>query len=46
MAYSEKVLDYYEHPRNVGWLYDKASNVGVGMVGAPAGGDVLSDPGE
>ncbi|MGD8310263.1 MAG: Fe-S cluster assembly scaffold IscU [Chromatiales bacterium] len=41
MAYSEKVLDHYENPRNVGSL-DKASpNVGTGMVGAPACGDVM-----
>ena len=41
MAYSEKVLDHYENPRNVGNL-DKASrNVGTGMVGAPACGDVM-----
>ena len=41
MAYSEKVLDHYENPRNVGKLDDKASNVGTGMVGAPACGDVM-----
>ncbi|MBI1195509.1 MAG: Fe-S cluster assembly scaffold IscU [Gammaproteobacteria bacterium] len=41
MAYSEKVLDHYEHPRNVG-SFDKADlNVGTGMVGAPACGDVM-----
>ena len=41
MAYSEKVLDHYENPRNVGKLDDKALNVGTGMVGAPACGDVM-----
>ena len=41
MAYSEKVLDHYENPRNVG-SFDKAEkNVGTGMVGAPACGDVM-----
>jgi nitrogen fixation NifU-like protein len=41
MAYSEKVLDHYEHPRNVG-SFDKGDrNVGTGMVGAPACGDVM-----
>jgi len=41
MAYSDKVLDHYENPRNVGKLDDKDSNVGTGMVGAPACGDVM-----
>ena len=41
MAYSDKVLDHYENPRNVGRLDDKDSNVGTGMVGAPACGDVM-----
>ncbi len=41
MAYSDKVLDHYENPRNVGKLDDKARNVGTGMVGAPACGDVM-----
>ncbi|WP_043317362.1 Fe-S cluster assembly scaffold IscU [Microbulbifer sp. HZ11] len=41
MAYSDKVIDHYEHPRNVGRLDDKADNVGTGMVGAPACGDVM-----
>lgn len=41
MAYSEKVLDHYEHPRNVGSMDADASNVGTGMVGAPACGDVM-----
>ncbi|WP_339642823.1 iron-sulfur cluster assembly scaffold protein [uncultured Porticoccus sp.] len=41
MAYSEKVLEHYENPRNVGKLDDKSSNVGTGMVGAPACGDVM-----
>jgi nitrogen fixation NifU-like protein len=41
MAYSEKVLDHYENPRNVG-SFDKADDeVGTGMVGAPACGDVM-----
>jgi len=41
MAYSEKVLDHYENPRNVG-SFDKADgSVGTGMVGAPACGDVM-----
>ena len=41
MAYSEKVLDHYENPRNVGALDKDSSNVGTGMVGAPACGDVM-----
>jgi nitrogen fixation NifU-like protein len=41
MAYSDKVVDHYENPRNVGKMDDKASNVGTGMVGAPACGDVM-----
>jgi len=41
MAYSEKVLDHYENPRNVGTLDKDAANVGTGMVGAPACGDVM-----
>jgi len=41
MAYSEKVIDHYEHPRNVGKLDDDSANVGTGMVGAPACGDVM-----
>lgn len=41
MAYGEKVIDHYENPRNVGKLDTKASNVGTGMVGAPACGDVM-----
>ncbi len=41
MAYSEKVLDHYEHPRNVGTLDKDARDVGTGMVGAPACGDVM-----
>jgi len=41
MAYSEKVMDHYENPRNVG-SFDKAdTDVGTGMVGAPACGDVM-----
>lgn len=41
MAYSEKVLDHYNNPRNVGSLDKKAANVGTGMVGAPECGDVM-----
>ena len=41
MAYSEKVLDHYEHPRNVGSFSQDETNVGTGMVGAPACGDVM-----
>ncbi len=41
MAYSEKVLDHYEHPRNVGSLNKDDATVGTGMVGAPACGDVM-----
>ena len=41
MAYNEKVLDHYENPRNVGTLDKDAKNVGTGMVGAPACGDVM-----
>ena len=41
MAYSEKVIDHYENPRNVGVLDKNAENVGTGMVGAPACGDVM-----
>jgi len=41
MAYSEKVLDHYENPRNVGALDKEDSDVGTGMVGAPACGDVM-----
>lgn len=41
MAYSDKVLDHYENPRNVGRLDDADANVGTGMVGAPACGDVM-----
>jgi len=41
MAYSEKVLDHYENPRNVGSFEAKENNVGTGMVGAPACGDVM-----
>jgi len=41
MAYSEKVLDHYENPRNVGSLNKESLNVGTGMVGAPACGDVM-----
>ena len=41
MAYSEKVIDHYENPRNVGSMDKKDSAVGTGMVGAPACGDVM-----
>ena len=41
MAYSSKVLDHYENPRNVGTLDKNDPNVGTGMVGAPACGDVM-----
>ena len=41
MAYSEKVIDHYENPRNVGVLDKNSENVGTGMVGAPACGDVM-----
>ncbi|GAD78458.1 Fe-S cluster assembly scaffold IscU [Vibrio ezurae] len=41
MAYSEKVLDHYENPRNVGSFDKEDPNVGSGMVGAPACGDVM-----
>ena len=41
MAYSDKVLDHYENPRNVGSFDKDAAGVGTGMVGAPACGDVM-----
>ncbi len=41
MAYSDKVLDHYEHPRNVGSFAKDDNSVGTGMVGAPACGDVM-----
>jgi nitrogen fixation NifU-like protein len=41
MAYSEKVLDHYENPRNVGKMDSNDETVGTGMVGAPACGDVM-----
>ena len=41
MAYSPKVVDHYENPRNVGSLDKKARNVGTGVVGAPECGDVM-----
>ncbi len=41
MAYSDKVLDHYENPRNVGSLDKTDTHVGTGMVGAPACGDVM-----
>ena len=41
MAYSDKVLDHYENPRNVGTFDKEDTTVGTGMVGAPACGDVM-----
>ena len=41
MAYSEKVIEHYENPRNVGTLDKDDPNVGTGLVGAPACGDVM-----
>ena len=41
MAYNDKVLDHYENPRNVGNMDKDAQDVGTGMVGAPACGDVM-----
>lgn len=41
MAYSEKVIDHYENPRNVGKMDTEDPDVGTGMVGAPACGDVM-----
>ena len=41
MAYSEKLLDHYENPRNIGSLDKSAEDVGTGLVGAPACGDVM-----
>ena len=41
MAYSEKVIDHYENPRNVGKMDAEDPDVGTGMVGAPACGDVM-----
>lgn len=41
MAYSDKVIDHYENPRNVGTLDKNDANVGTGLVGAPACGDVM-----
>ncbi|MDE3060184.1 MAG: Fe-S cluster assembly scaffold IscU [Pseudomonadota bacterium] len=41
MAYSEKVIDHYEHPRNVGSMDKDDADVGTGLVGAPACGDVM-----
>eukprot|EP01115_Flamella_aegyptia_P008582 TRINITY_DN35865_c0_g1_i1.p1 TRINITY_DN35865_c0_g1~~TRINITY_DN35865_c0_g1_i1.p1 ORF type:complete len:161 (-),score=21.24 TRINITY_DN35865_c0_g1_i1:154-612(-) len=41
MAYSEKVIDHYENPRNVGSMDKKSEDVGTGIVGAPACGDVM-----
>ena len=41
MAYSKEVIDHYENPRNVGVLDKQDNNVGTGLVGAPACGDVL-----
>ncbi len=41
MAYSDKVLDHYDNPRNVGTFDDNDDDIGTGMVGAPACGDVM-----
>jgi nitrogen fixation protein NifU and related proteins len=41
MAYSDKVLDHYSHPRNVGALDKNSADVGTGLVGAPECGDVM-----
>ena len=41
MAYSDKVIDHYENPRNVGSFDKKDASIGTGMVGAPACGDVM-----
>ena len=41
MSYSKKVIDHFENPRNVGSMDQSASNVGTGLVGAPACGDVM-----
>ncbi|XVN42590.1 MAG: Fe-S cluster assembly scaffold IscU [Candidatus Rickettsia vulgarisii] len=41
MAYSQKIVDHYENPRNVGSLNKDAADVGTGLVGAPACGDVM-----
>ena len=41
MAYSRKIMDHYENPRNVGVLDTASKKVGTGMVGAPACGDVM-----
>ncbi len=41
MAYTDKLLDHYENPRNVGVLDKNAKNIGTGIVGAPACGDVM-----
>ena len=41
MAYSDKVIDHYERPRNVGSLDSRSPSVGTGLVGAPECGDVM-----
>ena len=41
MSYSDKLIDHYEHPRNIGSLDQNAEDVGTGLVGAPACGDVM-----
>jgi Fe-S cluster assembly scaffold IscU len=41
MAYSDKVIDHYQHPKNVGTLDKSSKNVGTGLVGAPECGDVM-----
>ena len=41
MAYSDKLLDHYENPKNVGSFKKEETNIGTGLVGAPACGDVM-----
>jgi len=41
MAYNDKIIDHYEHPRNVGSMDKDSADVGTGLVGAPACGDVM-----
>ena len=41
MAYSKKVIEHYERPRNIGSLYSRSKSVGTGLVGAPECGDVM-----
>ena len=44
MAYSDKLVDHYENPRNVGAMDKNSEKVGTGLVGAPACGDVMKSP--